>query len=852
MALSGQSSSGAGFTMQGSNAITASSGNLAINGTTSTGPAGIDTSSSGNTITNNGSGVLTLNGVGGDKIAATISSSSGDLVISDTGPVTQSAGTITAGNLLLSGAGAFSLGQANMVGTLAANTGALSFVNNQNLSIGTVQATSGITSTGTATIQTSGNLTLASGAPVSAASPVLSAAGTFINNAGSGAVTATSGRWLIYSSAPGSDTFGGLDSSNTAIWNATYATLPPGSVSASGNRYLFANQPTLTFTSTSASKTYGTDATAAIASNYTVSGYQSGVSNAFLGDNAGSTFTGSPAAVTSTGAAATASVAGSPYAMTIAQGSVAATSGYALAFNSSGTLTVNPAPVTVTALGGTSTYGSSPANPGLSATGLQNGQNVSVLTGLSNSFGITNSTNAGSYTLSVIGTLTNGNYTLAGTNTGGWTVNPAPVTVTALGGSSTYGASPANPGLSATGLQNGQNASVLTGLSNSFGITNATNAGSYVLSVIGALTNANYTVAGTNTGSWTVNPAPVTVTALGGSSTYGGSPANPGLSATGLQNGESASVLTGLSNSFGISNATNAGSYMLSVMGALTNGNYTLAGTSNGSWTVNPAPVTVTALGGSSTVGSSPGNPGLSATGLQNGQSASVLTGLSNSFGITSTSPIGSYVMSVIGTLTNANYTVVGTNSGTWSVTALRGSISGGTTPTFNGPSPSNPNLLVAPPSGGGGDSALSGLAGSSPTAMAAPRRAGGTPRPGRARAHPSIPACWRHPARHRQPRARRSPICSLLRRPPHRSAPYRQDQRMEVGGARGGAAAARPGAPAMALQMPAVARRSLQREKRLMSWTSCSRGSTGMRLRRRLASNSLKSLDRNRRLGKS
>jgi hypothetical protein len=137
---------------------------------------------------------------------------------------------------------------------------------------------------------------------------------------------------------------------------------------------------------------------------------------------------------------------------------------------------------------------------------------------------------------------------------------------------------------------------------------------------------------------------------------------------------------------------------------------YAFAFNSPGTLTVNPAPVTVTALGGSSTVGSSPGNPGLSATGLQNGQSASALTGLSNSFGITGASSIGSYVMSVVGTLTNGNYTVVGSNSGTWNVAALRGPIGAGT-PTFNGPSPSDPNMLVARPSGDGGDGAPSAFA---------------------------------------------------------------------------------------------------------------------------------------------
>jgi hypothetical protein len=71
--------------------------------------------------------------------------------------------------------------------------------------------------------------------------------------------------------------------------------------------------------------------------------------------------------------------------------------------------------------------------------------------------------------------------------------------------------------------------------------------------------------------------------------------------------------------------------------------------------------------------------------------------------------------MSVVGALTNGNYTVVGRNSGAWNVTALRGSTSDGT-PNFNGPSPSDPNLLVPPPSGNGGNGALSAFAASPPT----------------------------------------------------------------------------------------------------------------------------------------
>ena len=33
--------------------------------------------------------------------------------------------------------------------------------------------------------------------------------------------------WLVYSNNPNTSTFGNLNSNNTAVWNATYATLPP-------------------------------------------------------------------------------------------------------------------------------------------------------------------------------------------------------------------------------------------------------------------------------------------------------------------------------------------------------------------------------------------------------------------------------------------------------------------------------------------------------------------------------------------------------------------------------------------------------------------------------------------------
>ena len=61
------------------------------------------------------------------------------------------------------------------------------------------------------------------------------------------------------------------------------------------------------------------------------------------------------------------------------------------------------------------------------------GETVAVLTGLSNSFGIVPTTDAGAYTLNVAGALTNPNYTVTTLNSGAWTVNPASLTVSIIG-----------------------------------------------------------------------------------------------------------------------------------------------------------------------------------------------------------------------------------------------------------------------------------------------------------------------------------------------------------------------------------------------------------------------------------
>jgi filamentous hemagglutinin family protein len=425
-----------------------------------------------------------------------------------------------------------------------------------------------------------------------------------------------------------------------------------------------------------------------------------------------------------------------------------------------GQLQVTPRDITVTALGGTSTYGQNPVNPGLSATNLASFDTVAALTGLSNSFGIDQYTNAGPHTLTVAGTLTNGNYNVTQAVNGTWTVDPAALSISALAQSKTYGETFVFAGteFTPTGLQNMETIGSVT-LSSPGAVNTANVALSpYVISASdatgGTFNPNNYTINYT-AAEMNVIARNITVTALGGTSTYGQNPVNPGLSATNLANFDTVAALTGLSNSFGIDQYTNAGPHTLTVAGTLTNGNYNVIQTVNGTWTVDPAAlsigaldqtktygetftfddthysinglqnmetigsvtidslgavntatvtgspyainisnatggtfnpnnytisytaagmnviardITVTALGGTSTYGQNPVNPGLSATNLASFDSVAALTGLSNSFGIDQHTNAGPHTLTVAGTLTNTNYSVTDRIDGTWNV----------------------------------------------------------------------------------------------------------------------------------------------------------------------------------------
>ncbi|MFZ4383004.1 MAG: beta strand repeat-containing protein, partial [Sandarakinorhabdus sp.] len=282
-------------------------------------------------------------GAGGITLGAGINTNGGQLTLKSTGAVNQSA-ALSTDVLALTGAGGnYSLSHpGNSFNTLSANTGTVTLQNSTTTHVGTV-TTSGalnlasagalaidgaVSVGGVSQLKSGSSVQIASTGSVAASANVsLIAATDFINARGSSAITTSNGaRWLVYSQTPANDSFGGLVSGNQAIWN-TPASTAPSSISESGNRYVFALQPTVTIAGTTANKIYGDVFNGAAAGAYTVSGLinASTYNNVFAQD----VLTGLPS-FSSSGAGVTASVG--TYSTVFGQSTLGGVNGYAFNF----------------------------------------------------------------------------------------------------------------------------------------------------------------------------------------------------------------------------------------------------------------------------------------------------------------------------------------------------------------------------------------------------------------------------------------------------------------------------------------------------------------------------------------
>ncbi len=253
----------------------------------------------------------------------------------------------------------------------------------------------------------------------------------FNNLTGNTAVQSTSGRWIIYLDHPDNNTFNNLASGNLPTWGKTATTLPPASVGA-GNRYVFAHQPTLTVSSSfSDTKVYGDTYSFAApvrGTHYNVTGlvnastYQSVWTQETL-SNIG--LSGAPV-FTSAGAAFGANVAGSPYAVSLSNGTLETTAGYQFGTPSStGTLTVTPKAITIAGVtAGDKVY------DGDDEAVLGGG----TLDGVVGSDDVGFSAGSGSFANRNVGTwaVTVGGYTLTGSDAGNYTLTQPTVTNAAI------------------------------------------------------------------------------------------------------------------------------------------------------------------------------------------------------------------------------------------------------------------------------------------------------------------------------------------------------------------------------------------------------------------------------------
>ncbi|WP_042446548.1 beta strand repeat-containing protein [Azospirillum sp. B510] len=387
------------------------------------------------------------------------------------------------------------------------------------------------------------------------------------------------------------------------------------------NGTLTVDPAALTVTADAARKTYGDSATL---TGFTATGLKN--SDSVTG-----------VSLSSSGTAATAGVGSYSIAAAAAQGS--GLSNYTVTY-ADGTLTVNPAALTVTADAARKTYGDSATLTGFTATGLKNSDSV---TGVSlSSSGTVATAGVGSYAITASAAQGSGlsNYTVTYAN-GTLTVDPAALTVTADAARKTYGDSATLTGFTATGLKNSDS---VTGVNLSSSGTAATaGVGSYAITASAAQGSglSNYTVTYAN-GTLTVDPAALTVTADAARKTYGDSATLTGFTATGLKNSDS---VTGVSlSSSGTAATAGVGSYAITASAAQGSGlsNYTIT-YADGTLTVNPAALTVTADAARKTYGDSATLTGFTATGLKNSDS---VTGVSlSSSGTAATAGVGSYAI---------------------------------------------------------------------------------------------------------------------------------------------------------------------------------------------------------------
>ncbi len=482
-----------------------------------------------------------------------------------------------------------------------------------------INVNAAISGAGGVLMSAGGNLTIASGASITGdAGVTLGMAGNFINNAGASAVSAgASGRWLIYSTNPASDTDGGL----TPNFIQYAASFPAGGSGATtpaqstGNGFLYSATPSVTLSLTgTVTKTYDATTTAPLTSaNYGVSGLINGDTGVLAGTY-GTANAGSGIAVTAAGFTAYHGSAAIPvYGYSVANPGVAASIG-----------AINPAPITETITGnpakvydGTTTATLTAANYSLS--GFVAGQSATVSQPASVAYA---AASAGPQTITasfvstdfVAGSGTNlANYQFVASASGAGTINQAPLDITGiLATNKTYDRTANDPlDTSKAGLYGVIGGDTVTlSTTGALGSFASPNAGNNL-----AVTASGFTLSGAQAADYrlveppglaaSIAPAPLSIQGVAATNkTYDGTTADPlaasGASLTGVVSGDSITLSSAAAT--GAFASANAGTGIavsasgFSISGAQA-ANYTLAQPSGLAANISPASLNVSVTG---------------------------------------------------------------------------------------------------------------------------------------------------------------------------------------------------------------------------------------------------------------
>ncbi|KRG69444.1 hypothetical protein ABB27_06210 [Stenotrophomonas terrae] len=403
-------------------------------------------------------GSLSATAAGGLRLGnATIAGDSllsGNGIVFDDATIQGKLGAVSSGSIQQSGAlNVAGTSQLSAVGDITLDNGQNAFdgvvsLHAKNATIASARTLSlGTSDAGDLKASAAGDLRLTG--QITANNVDLATDGIFENRHGANAIQLSgNGHWRIYLKSPTSaHAFGNLDSANSAIWNtAAFA-----GTTASGNRYLFAWQPTLTIQASALRKIYGD--TLRLDNAYTVSGGMAGVAGAYNADVIADLIRGTPV-LSSSGAAGTAVVSGSPYQIDINQGSLnTGISGYALTFVG-GQLSIDPRTLTITANSAGKTYGQIGNFNGFSSDALINGDSLSSVDLASSGIGAT--ANVGNYAISASNAVGTGlsNYDIHYVD-GSLSIGKAGLVITANDASRRAGELLTLDGYRASGLLNG-------------------------------------------------------------------------------------------------------------------------------------------------------------------------------------------------------------------------------------------------------------------------------------------------------------------------------------------------------------------------------------------------------------